>query len=54
MKVTDIVGVTYSLCGSKKHNWKKDKYQYDCLSCGKRITLKSETVMHQSELPKLI
>ena len=50
-EVRDKVGVTCSLCGCTKHYWKKDKWQYECTSCGKRTTLKSGTVMHRSQLP---
>ena len=49
--VRDKVGVTCSFCSCKKHYWKKDKWQYECTSCGRRTTLKSGTVMHQSQLP---
>ena len=47
----DKSGVTCSVCGSKEHYWKKDKWQYECKSCGKRTTLRSGIVMHGSQLP---
>ena len=47
----DKSGVTCSVCGCKEHYWKKDKWQYECKSCGKRTTLRSGTVMHGSQLP---
>lgn len=50
-EVRDRVGVTCSICGCTKHYWKRDKWQYECTSCGKRTTLKSGTVMHRSQLP---
>jgi len=49
-EVRDKVGVTCSACGKKEHYWKKDKWQYECKSCGKRTTLRSGTVMHGSQL----
>jgi len=45
------VGVICPNCGGKEHYWKKDKEQYECKACRKRITLKSGTVMHKSKLP---
>ncbi|MEI6434381.1 MAG: IS1595 family transposase [Bacteroidota bacterium] len=50
-EVRDKVGVTCSVCGCKEQYWKKDKWQYECKSCGKRTTLRSGTVMHGSKLP---
>ena len=50
-EVRDKVGVTCSVCGCKEQYWKKDKWQYECKSCGKRTTLRSGTVMHGSQLP---
>lgn len=47
----DKAGVTCSVCGCKEYYWKKDKWQYECKSCGKRTTLRSGTVMHGSQLP---
>ncbi len=49
-EVRDKVGVTCSACGKKEQYWKKDKWQYECKSCGKRTTLRSGTVMHGSQL----
>jgi len=48
--VRDSVGVICSDCNSKDHYWKKDKWQYECKSCGKRTTLRSGPAMHGSRL----
>lgn len=47
----DSIGVVCPHCGSKEHYWKKDKEQYECKRCRKRQTLRSNTVMHGSQLP---
>jgi len=47
----DSIGVVCPHCGSKEHYWKKDKEQYECKKCRKRQTLRSNTVMHGSQLP---
>jgi len=47
----DKQGVVCPHCGNKEHYWKKDKSQYECKKCRRRITLKSGTVMHNSKLP---
>ncbi len=47
----DRIGVVCSKCGSNKHYWKKDKEQYQCIWCGYRQSLRSNTVMHGSQLP---
>ncbi|MDR2886907.1 MAG: IS1595 family transposase, partial [Bacteroidales bacterium] len=38
-------------CGCEKHYWKKDKECYGCKKCGKRQSLRANTVMHGSQLP---
>lgn len=50
-EVRDNVGVLCSVCESKDHYWKRDKWQYECKRCGKRTTLRSGTAMHGSRLP---
>jgi hypothetical protein len=50
-EIREKVGVTCSVCSSKEHYWKKDKWQYECKRCGKRTTLKRGTVIHSSQLP---
>ena len=37
-------------CGSKEHYWKKDKENYEYKHCGKRQSLRANTVMHGSKL----
>jgi transposase-like protein len=34
-----------------EHYWKKDKENYECKHCGKRQSLRANTVMHGSQLP---
>ena len=47
----DKQGVVCPHCGSKEHYWKKDKDNYECKQCGKRQSLRANTVMHGSKLP---
>lgn len=47
----DHVGVMCPHCGSKEHYWKSDKECYECKHCNYRQSLKSNTVMHGSQLP---
>lgn len=47
----DNQGVICRKCGSKEHYWKKDKWQYECKQCRTRMTLKSGTILHGSQLP---
>jgi len=47
----DRIGVVCPHCGSKEHYWKRDKEQYECKQCRKRQTLRSNTIMHGSQLP---
>ena len=44
-------GVACPQCGNKEHYWKKDKDNYQCKKCGKRQSLRANTVMHGSKLP---
>ena len=44
-------GVVCPQCGSTEHYWKKDKECYECKRCGKRQSLRANTVMHGSQLP---
>lgn len=50
-EIRDKQGVICCHCGGKEHYWKRDKWQYECKSCGFRTTLRSGTVMHGSKLP---
>ncbi|NDV46198.1 IS1595 family transposase [Paludibacter sp. 221] len=47
----DKQGVVCPRCGGKEHYWKKDKENYECKHCGKRQSLRANTVMHGSQLP---
>lgn len=45
------IGVVCPRCGSKEHYWKSDKENYECKRCKYRQSLRSNTVMHGSQLP---
>lgn len=45
------IGVVCPKCGSKEHYWKADKENYECKHCQYRQSLRSNTVMHGSQLP---
>jgi transposase-like protein len=47
----DQQGVKCSRCRGTAHYWKKDKESYECKKCGCRQSLRSNTVMHGSNLP---
>lgn len=47
----DKYGVVCPKCGSTQHYWKSDKECYECKNCGYRQSLRSNTVMHGSQLP---
>lgn len=47
----DKQGVVCPHCGHTEHYWKKDKESYQCKQCGKRQSLRANTVMHGSKLP---
>lgn len=44
-------GVTCKKCGSYKHYWLKSKWQWHCVECGFRTTLRSGTMMESCKLP---
>lgn len=44
-------GVVCRKCGCKEHYWKKDKECFECKSCRFRTSLRSGTVMENSNLP---
>ncbi|OAV63878.1 Transposase zinc-ribbon domain protein [Bacteroidales bacterium Barb6XT] len=46
----DKSGVICPVCGHKEHYWKRDKECYECKNCGKRQSLRANTVMHGSQL----
>lgn len=47
----DRQGVVCPKCGSTEHYWKSDKESYECKHCKYRQSLRSNTVMHGSQLP---
>lgn len=47
----DSEGVVCPHCGGKNHYWKSDKECYECKHCKYRQSLRSNTVMHGSQLP---
>ena len=47
----DKIGVVCPHCGSKEHYWKRDKESYECKQCHYRQSLRSNTIMHGSQLP---
>lgn len=50
-RIRDKQGIICTKCGHTKHYWLKNKDSYECKSCRSRMTLKSGTVMHKSQLP---
>jgi len=50
-RIRDKQGVVCLKCGNTHHYWLKNKECYQCKECNTRITLKSGTVMHKSQLP---
>lgn len=47
----DNIGVVCIKCGCEEHYWKSDKECYECKKCHYRQSLRSNTVMHGSQLP---
>ena len=47
----DKQGVICPRCGCMDHYWKSDKECYECKKCKHRQSLRSNTVMHGSQLP---
>lgn len=45
------VGVICTKCGGSHFYWKKNREQWECKKCSRRVTLKSGTVMENSKLP---
>lgn len=50
-EVRDKEGVVCKKCGCKKHYWLKNKYQWQCSECNFRTTLRSGTMLENSNLP---
>lgn len=49
--VRDREGVVCKTCCGEDHWWLKSKSRYECKGCGRRMSLKSGTVMENSKLP---
>jgi len=47
----DKQGIVCPKCGHEEHYWKSDKECYECKQCKYRQSLRSNTVMHGSQLP---
>lgn len=50
----DKVGVVCKKCGHVHHYWHKSIWTYECKSCGSRTSLRSGTIMENSNLSFLI
>lgn len=50
----DKHGVVCKKCSNTNHYWKRDKDCYECKSCGFRTSLRSGTIMENSNLPLLV
>jgi len=50
----DKEGVICNRCGGSQHYWLKNKCAYQCKSCEARQTLKSGTIMENSNLSFLV
>jgi transposase-like protein len=49
--VREREGVVCKTCCGENHWWLKSKARYECKGCGRRMSLKSGTVMENSKLP---
>jgi hypothetical protein len=50
-KVREQEGIKCKRCGTNKHYWLKSKFQWQCSECDFRTTLRSGTMMENSNLP---
>lgn len=50
----DKIGVTCEKCGHTAHFWIKSRWSYECKSCRHRTSLRSGTIMQNSNLPFLV
>lgn len=50
----DKIGVECSNCGHRKHYWIKSRWSYECKACRSRTSLRSGTIMENSNLPFLV
>ena len=49
----DKIGVKCN-CGNKEHYWIKSRWSYECKKCRSRTSLRSGTIMENSNLPFLV
>jgi transposase-like protein len=50
-EIREQQGIICKKCGNKNHYWKNDKKKYECKECNYRTSLKTGTVMENSNLP---
>jgi transposase-like protein len=50
-EIREQYGIICKKCGNKNHYWKNDKKKYECKECNYRTSLKTGTVMENSNLP---
>ncbi len=50
----DKIGVKCNRCGHEEHYWIKSRWSYECKSCRSRTSLKSGTIMQNSNLSFLV
>lgn len=50
----DKIGITCSKCGCAEHFWIKSRWSYECKSCRSRTSLRSGTIMQNSNLSFLV
>ncbi len=50
----DKIGIKCNRCGHDQHYWIKSRWSYECKSCRSRTSLKSGTIMQNSNLSFLI
>jgi hypothetical protein len=50
----DKIGVVCKNCGHEHHYWIKSRESYECKKCRRRTSLRSGTIMQNSNLPFLV
>jgi len=45
------IGITCIKCGSGGHKWLEKRIEFECKSCGKRISLRNGTILEGSHYP---
>ena len=49
-QIREKAGITCKKCGNRNHYWLASKWQWQCISCNFRTTLKSGSVMENSKV----